>query len=45
MQGKGIPEFNGFMSGDILMKMNVKIPDSLSEEQRIELEKFEKIFE
>jgi molecular chaperone DnaJ len=45
MQGKGIPEFNGFMSGDILMKMNVKVPDSLSEEQRIELEKFEKIFE
>jgi molecular chaperone DnaJ len=45
MQGKGIPEFNGFMNGDILMKMNVKVPDSLSEEQRIELEKFEKIFE
>lgn len=44
MQGKGVPEFNGFMNGDILMKMNVRVPDSISEEQRIELDKIEKIF-
>lgn len=33
LKGKGLPEFNGFGSGDILVQVNVKIPETLSEEQ------------
>ena len=33
LPGKGIPEFNGFGSGDILVKANIKIPTELTEEQ------------
>ena len=43
MQGKGIPEFNGFINGDILLKMNVKIPENLSEEQRMAIENIDSI--
>jgi molecular chaperone DnaJ len=34
MSGKGIPEFNGFFTGDILVKMNIKIPENLSDDQK-----------
>lgn len=43
MQNKGIPEFNGFMTGDILVKMNVRVPENLSEEQRIALENLDSV--
>jgi molecular chaperone DnaJ len=40
LTGKGIPEFNGFGSGDILVKANIKIPTDLNEEQINALEHF-----
>ena len=40
LAGKGIPEFNGFGHGDILVKINIKIPESLTDEQKIALEHF-----
>jgi molecular chaperone DnaJ len=40
LPGKGIPEFNGFGSGDILVKANIKIPTDLNEEQINALEYF-----
>jgi molecular chaperone DnaJ len=40
LTGKGIPEFNGFGSGDILVKANIKIPTDLNEEQVNALELF-----
>lgn len=33
IKGKGLPEFNGFGHGDILVQVNVKIPETLTEEQ------------
>lgn len=40
LPGKGIPEFNGFGSGDILVKANIIIPTDLNEEQINALEYF-----
>ncbi len=40
LPGKGIPEFNGFGCGDILVKANIKIPTDLNEEQINALEHF-----
>ena len=40
LPGKGIPEFNGFGSGDILVKSNILIPSELTEEQVNALEYF-----
>ena len=40
LNGKGIPEFNGFGSGDILVKANIIIPTELTEEQTKALEYF-----
>ena len=45
IKGKGIPEFNGFMTGDILVRVNVSIPENLSPEQKEYIEKFSEIFE
>lgn len=33
IKGKGLPEFNGFGHGDILIQVNVKIPETLTEQQ------------
>jgi molecular chaperone DnaJ len=44
LQGKGIPEFNGFITGDILVKVGVKIPQNLSESQIKKMEDLEDIF-
>lgn len=44
LQGKGIPEFNGFMNGDILVKVNVSVPQNLTEEQKSRLHEFSDIF-
>jgi molecular chaperone DnaJ len=44
LQGKGIPEFNGFITGDILVKVGVKIPQNLSESQIRKIEEMEDIF-
>jgi molecular chaperone DnaJ len=40
IKGKGLPEFNGFGSGDILVQINVKIPELLTEEQMKAIEYF-----
>ena len=40
LKGRGIPEFNGISNGDILIKVNVKIPNELTEEQIKALELF-----
>ena len=42
LQGKGIPEFNGFINGDILVKVSIKVPQFISDEQRIKLEELDK---
>ena len=44
LQGKGIPEFNGFMNGDILVKINISVPKDLTEDQKAKLEEFSDIF-
>lgn len=41
LPGKGLPEFNGFGNGDILVKTNIKIPSNLTEEQIKALDYFE----
>jgi molecular chaperone DnaJ len=40
VKGKGIPEFNGFGQGDILIQVNVRIPETLTEEQIQAIEYF-----
>lgn len=40
LKGKGLPEFNGFGTGDILVQVNVKIPEYLTEEQMKAIEYF-----
>lgn len=40
LRGRGIPEFNGISSGDILIKISISIPKELSEEQIKALELF-----
>ena len=40
LKGKGLPEFNGFGFGDILVQVNVKIPEFLTEEQMKAIEYF-----
>lgn len=40
LRGRGIPEFNGISNGDILIKVNVKIPTELTEDQIKALELF-----
>jgi molecular chaperone DnaJ len=40
LKGRGIPEFNGISNGDILVKIGVKIPTELTEEQTKALELF-----
>jgi molecular chaperone DnaJ len=41
LPGKGLPEFNGFGNGDILVKTNIRIPSDLSEDQIKALDYFE----
>jgi molecular chaperone DnaJ len=40
IKGKGLPEFNGFGHGDILIQVNVKIPETLTEDQLKAIEHF-----
>lgn len=41
LKGKGLPEFNGaFGSGDIMIQINVKIPEFLTEEQMKAIQHF-----
>jgi molecular chaperone DnaJ len=40
IKGKGLPEFNGFGCGDILVQINVKIPETLTEDQLKAIEYF-----
>jgi molecular chaperone DnaJ len=40
LQGKGLPEFNGFANGDILLKVSIKVPSELTKEQTEALELF-----
>jgi molecular chaperone DnaJ len=41
LQGKGLPEFNGFGFGDILIKTHLKVPNPLNEEQLEALKYFD----
>jgi DnaJ-class molecular chaperone len=41
LQGKGLPEFNGFGFGDILIKTHLRIPNPLNEEQLEALKHFD----
>ena len=40
LKGKGLPEFNGFGAGDILVQINVHIPKELTEDQLKAIEYF-----
>ena len=40
LKGKGLPEFNGFGFGDILVQVNIKIPSELNEDQLKAIEYF-----
>lgn len=40
LKGRGLPEFNGISSGDILIKVNITIPKILTDEQIKALELF-----
>jgi len=40
IRGKGVPELNGVMNGDILIRVNVKVPSGLTENQKSILESF-----
>lgn len=42
--GKGVPEFGNQFRGDILVKVDVSVPSSLSEDQRKFLEEYKEIF-
>jgi len=42
LQGKGIPEFNGFINGDILVKVSIRVPQIITSEQREKLEELDK---
>ncbi|OFY22403.1 MAG: molecular chaperone DnaJ [Bacteroidetes bacterium GWF2_29_10] len=39
LKGKGIPEVNGYNTGDLLININVWVPKSVSKEEKIVLEK------
>lgn len=41
LQGKGLPEFNGFGFGDILIRTHIKIPTNLTQEQTEALKYFD----
>ena len=40
LAGKGVPEMGGVMNGDILVKIDIKVPTGLSDEQMDLLDKF-----
>jgi molecular chaperone DnaJ len=40
LQGRGLPEFSGFGHGDIMVKINLKVPKELTEDQEKALEHF-----
>jgi molecular chaperone DnaJ len=44
LQGKGLPEFNGFINGDILVKVGISVPQNLTEDQKTRVEQLDDIF-
>ncbi len=42
--GKGVPEFGSEFRGDILVKIGIKVPTALTEEQRQYIEQYNSIF-
>jgi molecular chaperone DnaJ len=44
LAGKGVPEFGGDFRGDILVRISLKVPQNLTEEQGEFLEKYKEIF-
>jgi len=40
LRGKGLPSVNGYGTGDLLVNLNVYIPESLSKEEQKSLDKF-----
>lgn len=44
IQGKGVPEFNSDFRGDILVKIGIKVPSALTEEQKNYIEQYNTYF-
>jgi len=42
LRGKGLPDVNGYGKGDLLVQINVWIPDNLNKEEKKLIEKFKK---
>jgi molecular chaperone DnaJ len=45
LRGKGMPRFRGFGRGDMLVRVDVAVPEKLTQQQRILLEQLAKEFE
>jgi molecular chaperone DnaJ len=45
LRGKGMPKLNQHGRGDLLVKVNIKVPTKLSERQKALLREFEKELE
>jgi DnaJ-class molecular chaperone len=44
-RGKGMPRFRGYGRGDMLVRVNVAVPDRLTSQQKILLEQLAKEFD
>ena len=44
LAGKGVPEFNSDFRGDLLVRISLKVPRNITEEQSEFLKKYKKIF-
>ncbi len=45
LRGKGMPRFRGYGRGDMLIRMDIAVPEKLTQEQRVLLEQLAKEFE
>jgi len=45
LKGKGMPRFRGYGRGDLLVRVNIAVPDKLTAHQRALLEELAKEFE
>jgi molecular chaperone DnaJ len=42
LRGKGLPSVNGYGTGDLLVNISVYIPETLSRDEKVAMEKFQK---
>jgi molecular chaperone DnaJ len=45
LRGKGMPRFRGYGRGDMLIRVDIAVPEKLTQEQRVLLEQLAKEFE